>query len=96
MVPQGGRRASGRRSGSGSDAEHLARQSPKNVAQARRFLGLAGAADVGWIANEADPGGGGRSRARPAWRLATIHAAKGRHRETARGLQTSLGKETSR
>ena len=33
--------------------------------------------EVGWIANEADPGGGGRSRARPAWRLATIHAAKG-------------------
>jgi hypothetical protein len=30
--------------------------------------------------------------ARPAWRLATIHAAKGGHRETARGLQTSLGK----
>ena len=39
MVPQGGRRASGGRGGSGSDAEHLARQSPKNVAQARRFLG---------------------------------------------------------
>ena len=33
--------------------------------------------DVGWIANEADPGGGVRARARPAWRLATIHAAKG-------------------
>ena len=33
--------------------------------------------DVGWIANEADLGGGGRARARPAWRLATIHAAKG-------------------
>ena len=47
MVPQGGRRASGGRGGSGSDAEHLARQSPKNVAQARRFLGLAGAADRG-------------------------------------------------
>src|SRR5512135_1691561 len=47
VVPQGGRRASGRRSGSGSDAEHLARQSPKNVAQAHRFLGLAGAADRG-------------------------------------------------
>ena len=182
MVPQGGRRASGRRGGSGSDAEHLARQSPKNVAQARRFLGAPGppigatppqpamaagvaratggssavrtparyptkrrpfgpggsqcrsgkfgrgtgrppggaatgpwkerffsraacspprptrprgsttagrdridalgrrlrqTGDVGWIANEADPGGGGRSRARPAGRLATIHAAKG-------------------
>ena len=47
MVPQGGRRASGRRGGSGPDAEHLARQSPKNVAQARRFLGRAGAADRG-------------------------------------------------
>ena len=47
MVPQGGRRASGRRGGSGSDAEHLARQSPKNVAQARRSLGRAGAADRG-------------------------------------------------
>ena len=35
------------------------------------------AGDVGWIANEADPGGGGRSRSRPAWRLATIHATKG-------------------
>ena len=56
MVPQGGRRASGRRGGSGSDAEHRARQSPKN---------------------EADPGGGVRALARPAWRLATIHAAKG-------------------
>ena len=33
--------------------------------------------DVGWIANEADPGGGGRARARPAWRPATIHTAKG-------------------
>ena len=33
--------------------------------------------DVGWIANEAEPGGGGRSLARPAWRPATIHAAKG-------------------
>ena len=38
---------------------------------------LGQAADVGWIANEADPGGGGRARARPAWRLATIHATKG-------------------
>ena len=47
MVPQGGRRASGRRGGSGSDAEHLARQSPKNVAQARRSFGCAGAADRG-------------------------------------------------
>ena len=47
VVPQGGRRASGRRGGSGSDAEHLARQSPKNVAQARRSLGRAGAADRG-------------------------------------------------
>ena len=33
--------------------------------------------DVGWIANEAEPGGGVRALARPAWRLATIHAAKG-------------------
>ena len=47
MVPQGGRRASGGRGGSGSDAEHRDRQSPKNVAQARRSLGLAGAADRG-------------------------------------------------
>ena len=47
MVPPGGRRASGRRGGSGSDAEHLARQSPKNVTQARRFFGRAGAADRG-------------------------------------------------
>ena len=47
VVPQGGRRASGRRGGSGSDVDHLARQSPKNVAQARRFLGLAGAVNRG-------------------------------------------------
>ena len=47
MVPPGGRQASGRRGGSGSDAEHRARQSPKNVAQARRFLGLAGTTDRG-------------------------------------------------
>jgi hypothetical protein len=32
VVPQGGRRASGRRGGSGPDAEHRARQSPKNEA----------------------------------------------------------------
>ena len=184
MVPQGGRRASGRRGGSGSDAEHLARQSPKTSHKLVGSWGCAGAADrgdppppamaagvaratggsfavrtparypahrpgrfgpgwlqcrsgkfgrgtgrppgggckralertvllkgglqppprptrprgsttagrdridalgrrlrqtgdVGWIANEADPGGGGRARARPAWRPATIHAAKG-------------------
>src|SRR5512135_2013723 len=47
VVPQGGRRASGRRGGSRSDAEHRARESPKNGAQARRFFGLAGAADRG-------------------------------------------------
>jgi hypothetical protein len=45
VVPQGGRRASGRRGDSGSEAEHLARESPKNGAQARRFFGLAWAAD---------------------------------------------------
>ena len=33
--------------------------------------------DASWIANEADPGGGMRSLARPARRLSTIHAAKG-------------------
>ena len=51
------------------------------------------AGDVGWIANEADPGGGGRARARPAWRLATIHATKGAPGDRpGGGLQTSLGK----
>ena len=46
------------------------------------------AGDVGWIANEADPGGGGR---RGAASLAAGDDPRGQggHRETARGLQTS-------
>src|SRR5512135_2260460 len=79
VVPQGGRRASGRRGGSGSDAEHRARESPKNGAQARRFFGLAGAADRGDL-----PSG---QRGPPA-RESPAGALGGRRG----GLQTSLGK----
>ena len=47
--------------------------------------------DVGWIANEAEPGGAcGRGAASRA--AGDDPRGQGGHRETARGLQTSLGK----
>src|SRR5512142_1561909 len=53
-------------------------------------LGSPGAADVGWIANEADPEGGVRSLARPGARLSTIHATKGAPGDRPGGCKRAL------
>src|SRR5512135_2622337 len=65
-------------------------RAPRTTHKLVGSLGSPGAADVGWIANEADPEGGVRSLARPGARLSTIHATKGAPGDRPGGCKRAL------